>query len=61
MTNLQKELYDQYNEVNVMSLKGYENQETIKELESRLHENNKKSGFLESDRNKFITDIMYLE
>ena len=61
LTNLQKELYDQYNEVNVISLKNYENLETIKELEDRLLENNQREGFFESDRNKFISDIMYLE
>lgn len=61
MTNLQRELYDQYNEVNVMSLKNYESVETIRELEERLAEISNKEGMFTADRNKYITDIMYLE
>lgn len=44
-----------------MSLKNYESSETIKELEERLADIVNKEGLFTSDRNKFISDIMFLE
>lgn len=44
-----------------MTLKNYELNETIKELEERMINTNSNEGMLIDERGKLINDIMYLE
>lgn len=42
-------------------MKNYELSETIQELEHRFNDTKNKEGLLESDKNKFMEDIFYLD
>lgn len=59
--DLQKQLYDQFNEANIMSLREEDKLETIKSLENKIIEITEKEGLFEDDRTKYLSDIMYLE